>query len=154
MNNKTKNIGISILFIVLGAVLYHQSLGIKTLMSNDVGSAFFPKFVAISTMLIALVKLGLTIIDKNVETRKKSNADMAGGWMTIVLLGLYVVTFSRLGFIVSTAIYLFLQILVLKPKEKKNYHMMGAIAVVMPVVIYTLFVHIINMPLPRGIFGF
>lgn len=151
---KKKNLAISIVFLLFGAFVYYQSLGIKTLMSNDVGSAFFPKFIAISIIVIAVIKIILTLKDRSVIKRQESKTDLSGGWLTILLLGVYVIVFAEVGFLISTAVYLFLQILLLTPKDKRRYPLLAIISVATPIFIYTLFVYIIRMPLPKGIFGF
>lgn len=79
---------------------------------------------------------------------------MAGGLGAILLIGGYCLIFSSVGFIVSTAFYLFFQTLVLTPKEKRNWRMIILISLVAPIAIYALFVYAINTPLPKGIFGF
>lgn len=153
MSDKKKNILISILFIIFGAFVYVQSLEIDTVMQNDVGSAFFPKVVAVAIIGIGMLKLVLSF-KENDDKPKEESKSVAGGWLTILLLGVYVMIFNRIGFIISSAIYLFFQILVLAPKEKRNIPAFSITAAVTPVFIYAVFVYAINMPLPKGIFGF
>lgn len=155
MTQKKKDILVAVLFIALGAFIFMQSMGIEPLMNNDVGSGFFPKVVAIVIIAIATAKLIITLKDKDQDVvEKATEGDMFGGWVTVILIGLYVLVYQSIGFLISTAVYLFLQILVLCPKEKRNIPIFGLISVITPVFIYTMFVYFINMPLPKGIFGF
>ncbi len=155
MTQNKKDILVAVLFIALGAFIYIQSMGIEPLMNNDVGSGFFPKVVAIVIIAIAAAQLILTLKDKDQNVAgKTTDKDMAGGWITVVLIGLYVLVYQSVGFLISTAVYLFLQILVLCPEEKRNIPLFGFISIITPVFIYTMFVYLINMPLPKGIFGF
>lgn len=154
MTQKNKNILISILFIILGVFVYIESSKIKHVMRNDVGSAFFPKVVAAVTIVIAVVKLVLSLKEDKSETKSETKSDLAGGWITILLLGAYIMLFAPIGFIISTTIYLFLQMLVLCPKDRRKIPLLGLISVATPLFIYTLFVYAINMPLPKGLFGF
>jgi putative tricarboxylic transport membrane protein len=154
MTEKNKNILISILFIILGGFVYIESLNIKHMMHNDVGSAFFPKMVAAVTIVISGVKLAFSLKNGKDETKSKIKGDLAGGWITILLLSVYVLIFAPVGFIISTTVYLFLQMFVLCPKDKRKIPFLGIISVATPLFIYTLFVYVINMPLPKGIFGF
>ena len=62
--------------------------------------------------------------------------------------------FQPVGFIISTMVYLFLQILVLVPKEKRSWPLTVIISVVSPIAIYALFTYAISSPLPKGIWGF
>lgn len=156
MSQKKKDILVSVIFIALGVFMYIQSMNFKPLMKNDVGSGFFPKIVAIVIMTIATANLLLTFKNKDDDTKKSKakNSDLFGGWISVALIGLYVLVYNSVGFLISTAVYLFLQILVLCPKEKRNIPLFGTISVLTSVFIYTMFVYVINMPLPKGIFGF
>lgn len=153
MTNKKRNLVVSILFLAFGVFLLVQSMGVKHMMKNDVGSGFFPKVIAIAIIAVSLVRLVMTLKEEEKEA-KKSNSDPKGGWMTIVLVSLYVLAFNEVGFLIATVIYLFLQMLVLTPAEKRNIPLLAVISVAAPVFIYTLFVYVINTPLPKGIFGF
>jgi putative tricarboxylic transport membrane protein len=154
MDKKMRSFIISGMFILFGAFIYYQSLDIVKLMSNDAGSGFFPKFIAISITAIALLKIFFTFKDNKSENTQELKGDMAGGWLTIVLLAAYVFVYARVGFIISTAVYLFLQMLILAPNENRNIALFGIISASTPVIIYTLFVYLIKMPLPKGILGF
>lgn len=74
--------------------------------------------------------------------------------LTLLLLLLYVIAIGNLGFVITSMIYLFLQVLILSPEGKLNYIAATIIAVVCPIVIYLLFVYLLNVPLPRGIMPF
>ena len=153
MTDKKKNILVSGLFLVFGAFVFFESLGIKHMMKNDVGSAFFPRVISIAIMAVAAIRLVLALREKEGQA-KASKADMKGGWETILLVGAYVLAFNSVGFLISTAIYLFLQMLVLTPADKRSIPLLGAVSLITPVFIYVLFVYIIHTPLPKGIFGF
>lgn len=154
MTHKNRNILISVLFIILGVFVYMESTNIKHMMKNDVGSAFFPKIVAAITIVIAVVKLVLSLKEDKSESKSETKSDLSGGGITILLLSAYVLVFAPVGFIISTTIYLFLQMIVLCPKDKRRIPLLGIISVATPIFIYTLFVYAINMPLPKGLFGF
>lgn len=154
MTAKQNNLLVSVLFFLFGLFVFVESLGIKKLMQNDVGSAFFPKVIALAIMAMAAAKLILTLIQPEAGTKKASGSDLAGGWMTVMLLAAYVLVFQFVGFILSTAVYLFLQMLILAPAEKRKLPLFAIISVAAPIVIYGLFVYVINMPLPKGLLGF
>lgn len=154
MSSKKKNLIISALFLAFGAFLFVQSLGIKHMMKNDVGSAFFPKVIAVAIIGMATLRLVMALQEKDTGTTKKSSIDMKGGWLTILLVGLYVIAFQPVGFLISTAVYLFLQILVLTPADKRKIPVILAISVIASVFIWVLFNYAISSPLPKGIFYF
>ena len=153
MSNKEKNLVVSLVFMVFGIFLFVESMGIKHMMKNDVGSGFFPKVVAVAITGVSVIRLIMTLREPAGE-RKKSNSDLKGGWLTIVLIAAYVMAFQPVGFIISTMVYLFLQILVLVPKEKRSWPLTVIISVAAPIAIYALFTYAISSPLPKGIWGF
>lgn len=154
MTDKKKNILTSVLFLALGAFVFFEALGIKHVMKNDVGSAFFPKVISVAMMGVAVIRLVMALREPEGEKEAAKDSDAKGGWLTILLIMAYVLVFNSVGFLISTVVYLFLQMLVLTPAEKRKIPVLATISIVAPLVIYTLFVYAINTPLPKGIFGF
>lgn len=154
MTNKQRDIVCSVLFLVFGAFVFVQALPIKPVMGKDIGSGFMPKIIGASIIVIAAVKLVLTLISKASDAKASTDDDLKGGLWTIAALLAYVLLFDRLGFILSTALYLFVQILVLSNEQNRNLKLFAAISVVTPVAIYALFVYVIKMPLPAGLLNF
>ncbi|MEA5137451.1 MAG: tripartite tricarboxylate transporter TctB family protein [Candidatus Fimivivens sp.] len=154
MTNKQRDILCSVLFLVFGAFVFVQALPIKPVMGKDIGSGFMPKIIGASIIVIAAVKLVLTLISKASAAKASTDDDLKGGLWTIAALLAYVLLFDRLGFILSTALYLFVQILVLSNEQNRNLKLFVAISVVTPVAIYALFVYVIKMPLPAGLLNF
>ena len=154
MTNKQRDYACSVLFLIFGIFMFIQSLSIHSMMDKDVGSGFVPKIVAMAIIVISAIKLLLTFLSKKSEEAKKSDEDIMGGLLNIVLLAIYVVLFKPLGFILSTFIYLFFQITLLSTEKNRNLILFGIISVVAPVVIYALFVYVIKMPLPTGLLSF
>ena len=153
MTDKKKGIITSVLFLAFSIVMIIFAKDIKPMMENDLGSGFFPMVVGIAMCALSVLRLILALREKEKEA-KKSNDDLMGGLGTLVLIGGYCIAFNPVGFIISTIIYLFLQILLLTPKAKRNWLVISIISVVTPFAFYALFVYLINTPLPRGLFGF
>lgn len=155
MNNKTRDIICSIIFLLTGLFLFQQSLGIKSIMEKDLGSGFMPKVIAVSLTTIALLKLVLSIVKKDSENKSsKEDSDSMGGLLTIGALLFYVLTFEIIGFILSTALYLFFQITILNNQENRKLGLFLIISIGFSIAIYGLFVYLIDRPLPIGILGF
>lgn len=153
MSEKKKGIITSILFLAFSIVMIVFARQYKPMMKNDLGSGFFPMVVGIAMCALSVLRLILAIREKEGAV-KKSGDDLMGGLATIILIGGYCIAFNPVGFIISTAIYLFLQILILTPKEKRSWPITAAISLVAPFAFYALFVYLINTPLPKGLFGF
>ncbi len=153
MTDKKKGIITSVLFLAFSIVMIIFAKDIKPMMENDLGSGFFPMVVGIAMCGLSVLRLVLALREKEKES-KKSNDDLMGGLGTLILIGAYCIAFNPVGFIISTIVYLFLQILLLTPKAKRNWLVISIISLVTPFAFYALFVYLINTPLPRGLFGF
>lgn len=156
MTNKVRDITCSLIMFIFGMVMFIVALGIPHKIESDVGSGFVPKFVSICIMVVAVVQFILTLLDKKNNVKPKENLfeDMKGGIGTIVLMVLYMAIFESVGFIFSSILYLFLQILWLSDDTNRKPVLFAIIAVALPVAVSALFAFVIKMPLPRGIFGF
>lgn len=153
MSDKKKGIITSILFLAFSIVMIVFARGIKPMMKNDLGSGFFPMVVGIAMCALSVLRLVLAVREKE-GVVKKTGDDLMGGLATTILIGGYCIAFNPVGFIISTMIYLFFQILVLTPKEKRSWPVTIAISLIAPVAFYVLFVYAINTPLPKGLLSF
>ena len=156
MTNRQRDILCSVLFLIFGAVMLFLSFGIKHRIASDVGSAYVPKFVAICILVTAGAKLVLTVRDNSETARKKQGVafDMLGGGGTVVLMLAYMMALQPVGFILSSAVYLFLQIMLMSNQDNRKPVLFAVISAVLPVAVYALFNYVIKMPLPKGILGF
>ena len=73
---------------------------------------------------------------------------------TILLMLVYMIAFQPVGFVISSAVYLFVQMLLLSNEQNRKLPLFGAIAVLLPLAVDALFVFAIQMPLPKGLWGF
>lgn len=154
MTKKVKEILISVVFMLIGIFIYLQAMNIEPLMKNELGSGYFPKVVAGTMIVLSILNLFLNLKKTHIEDENNTKSDLFGGLSTIALIGIYSLLYQKVGFLIGTSLYLFLQILILAPKEKRNIMLFAIISVVFSVFVYYLFTRIINMPLPKGIFGF
>ena len=82
---------------------------------------------------------------------KASKGDLTAVLLTFVVIIGYVMVMPTLGFILSTVLYLFLQMLVLAPAEKRNYVLFAIVAVVFTALVFVAFRVGLQQLLPRGI---
>lgn len=156
MTNKQRDILCSVVFLLFGAGMLYMSTGIKKMIESDVGSGYVPAFIGICIMVVAGAKLILTLMDKSdaANKKEKNDFDLLGGVGTVAIMAFYVLTFDKLGFLLSSMIYLFVQITLMSNKENRKLGLFAVISVALPVVVYALFNYVIKMPLPKGILGF
>lgn len=156
MGTKQRNLTTSVIFLIFGAFMLVQSLAVKHKIASDVGSGYVPAFISVCLIVVAGAKLILTLTEKTktAAEKEKGDTDWKGGVGTILMMALYMFCFEPVGFILSSAVYLFAQITWFSNSENRNPILFAVIAVVLPVVIDALFVYAIKMPLPKGILGF
>jgi putative tricarboxylic transport membrane protein len=163
MITKQRDYLCALLFFVIGLIMFIEAKDIHpTITGNtlEVGSGYVPRVLALTMMGTAVVLVILTLIEQrkkrphSVVLEKKESRDFKGGILTIGLLILYALLFDPLGFLLSSAIYLFLQILVLSNKKNKNIVLFAIVSIITPVFIYSLFLYGFSLPLPYGILYF
>lgn len=148
--------------LILGMLELIFSMDIVVKAKNgDVGSAFMPRVVGSLMIILSLLYGYFTIrtIRKNrtagataeaEETEETENSKKV--YLTFVLLVCYVVALKPIGFLLSSIIYLLLQMNVMAENPKlKDRIFFGIIAIVAPIFVNTLFVNVFSMMLPQGI---
>lgn len=157
------------LFIGLALILFLGSMSITSRSaSGEIGSAFFPRFVAVMLLICSIFPLVKGIEryrhgekDDREAPYHPDDKDAIKGFnrltelhpkaLTIVLIFLYAVSMESIGFIISTAVYLFLQMIVLSKPSERNYIMFLILSVVVPVVMYFTFAKAFQTFLPAGL---
>jgi putative tricarboxylic transport membrane protein len=117
----------------------------------DLGNpAWIPRGVAAILFGAALLLLGKAISGRSLTLPGRlKGADRARVLWVAALTGAYVVIIERLGFMTTTAPYLFGFCLVL---GERRWTRLILFAVVVPVTTYLVFDRALNVPLPRGLF--
>ena len=154
MTEKKKNIICSALFFLFGAFLMYESLPIKPMVGKDLGSGY----VAVAIMVVAAIEMFVSLRDRTSEKEEKKESsdtsDTRGGLLTIALICAYVALYGELGFVISTALYLFLQMNIFSTKENRKIVLYAVVSIAATLIIYVVFNNIIGMQLPAGILDF
>lgn len=156
MTNKVRDVICSVIILAFGTMMIVLARDIPHKVAKDVGSAYVPTFIGICIVVVAIAKLILTLMNKKPAAMEKIkfDKDALGGFGTIALMVVYMLIFEPVGFIVSSALYLFVQMVILSNKQNRNPILFAVIAIALPVAVDALFVYAIHMPLPVGILGF
>lgn len=156
MTNKIRDVICSVIMLAFGTAMIVLARDIPHKVAKDVGSAYVPTFIGICIVAVSVAKLILTLLNKKpiANEKIKFDKDALGGFGTIGLMVVYMLIFEPVGFIVSSALYLFVQMILLSEKKNRNPVLFAVIAVALPVAVDALFVYAIHMPLPKGILGF
>jgi putative tricarboxylic transport membrane protein len=156
MTNKQRNLLTSVLFLAFGAFMFIQSQGVKHKIASDVGSGYVPAFIAGCMIVVSVAKLIITLTRKDPDADKKQKSDSStkGGVVTILIMLVYMLIFEKVGFIVSSIVFLFALMNWFANSKNRNIPLFAVISVIMPIAVSALFNFVIKMPLPKGIIGF
>ncbi len=156
-----------IFFLLFSIFLYVLSYAIKMTKADSLGPQFFPRLVALFMAILSIV----VIVNGYKGMKEEKNKEQSGSnqpskapekidklsllFSSILLIG-YALLIDTLGFMITSALYLFFQIYLISPPEllkKKNLVINGVISIVVPVALYFIFYRAFNIFLPTGIFG-
>jgi hypothetical protein len=163
-----KNIIAGAVLAVFSAVVLLLSLNIPTftgLGAAPLGSAFIPRLWGGSLGLLSLSLFFRGLRERTVYVRTgkvipisfklskfcQENREVI---LTFVIIAIYTALIGIVGFIIMSALYLFAQILILTPPDKRNFPVASIISIVTSVLLDFVFVSLLHVLLPRGIFGF
>ena len=117
----------------------------------DLGNpAWIPRAVATCLLGAALLLLGKALTGRSlILPERLEGADRSRVLWVAALTGLYVIFIERMGFIATTAPYLFGFCLAL---GERRWIRLILFSVAVPVATYLVFDQALNVPLPRGLF--
>ena len=142
-----------VVFFLLAVALYGGSYRIVVTTADAMGPQFFPRTVAVLMGLLSVIQIGAGL---KKEGQKQENERKKGLQMRGIMF-LYAVLVRTVGFMIMTAVYLMIQILLLLPDRQlrsvKGILITASVSVAVPVIIYHLFYRVFGIFLPAGIFG-
>lgn len=176
-----KNYGLiaAVVIILFSVYVYINTLTLTSTANAALGPAFMPKMVSVILFVLGWLNLFEELKKKkNGQTQGEDVPERVlareavpdGGPTTylarlrsllvtrvdvfsaILLLG-YVFSIKRLGFLIASAVYMLLQMLLLTVNTKRNYILLIALTIAVPSIIYFGFVKIFYLMLPPGILG-
>ncbi len=153
MCQKKEEIFISLFLIVFCSIAFWMTLQFAPPdQAFDVGAGFLPQVVLVCIGLLAAVKLIKSCAARETSQEASvNNPRLLRGVFTIMAVGGYCFSFKALGFILATIAYLFIQILIVTPSEKRSIVKAALTAVVTAFVVYALFVYGFSLRLPKGL---
>ena len=160
MISKYRDVICGAVIMLIAVILFIATFSIKSLLGMKPGPEFMPR---VASVLLFIVALGITveamgklkdyvpevIDDQEKAYRKAGNKKVI---LSAILIAFYVFSLDTLGFVISTMIYEFCQMIVLTPNDKKkNYVLFGIITVVSTVFFYVVFTQYLFLMLPQGL---
>ena len=153
---KYANLCAGILFLVFTAIYATQFSLIRITPVGVIDSRAYPRI-----LLVILTVLSLSLIWASIRELRKNKGqgsqtaveskDYRCVLITILLSAVYVAVLARLGFLIASALYIFLQTINLCPREKLRPIKFAIIAIVSSFLIYTFFRYGLTLILPGGL---
>lgn len=169
MTKYTKETIIGAVVAAFGAFMYAGSHNIKVmrLSKGAVSSAVMPRLCAgiLIFLGLAMIAANLYLYMKNrkpaaIRTQRPPPEKTGAGGSRqglarlggmVLLLFLYCLLFDKIGFIISSTLFLFLSILLLAPPPQRKWLPSVIAALIVPVAVYYLFAKAFYMLLPGGL---
>ena len=160
MLNKYKDVICGAVIMICAVILFIATFSIKSLLGMNPGPEFMPRVASILLFLVAtgIFVEGLQnarhhvaeeVSEEEAAYRKAGNRKVI---LSAILIGFYVFSLETLGFVISTLIYEFCQMIILTPLgKKKNYVLFAIITVVSTVFFYIVFTRFLYLMLPVGL---
>ncbi|MDR2819668.1 MAG: tripartite tricarboxylate transporter TctB family protein [Desulfovibrio sp.] len=146
---------IGLFFLLFTVVYIAQIPAIRMTRVSRIDSAMYPKMIAALLLCLSLAQIYVALkqlkLGGQAVREEQTKREYKGAARTLFLAVAYVVMMEDLGFLISSPIYIFLQILIMCPLEKVRYVQFGIIAIVASGIIYVIFRHGLNLMLPLGL---
>jgi len=150
---KTTEYIIDIILLFMGVGFWASSQSIAHGSAIGLGGEFMPK---VTSALWILTSIGLLINEYTTPDDKVKGitANVKGFVATFVLLFAYIFTLDILGFIISSILYMFIQMYIFVPdalRSKRNYILFAIVSIVTPIIVNEVFVEVFSLILPTGL---
>lgn len=155
---KLRDIIIGVVGFALSVFYLIYAMQIKTrpkLTPSYASARIMPTLLGVLLAILSLVLIAQGVKKKKLydggEVEKTDHADNIAVILTFSVIIGYIIVMPMLGFILSTAIYLFLQMLILAPPDKRNVPLFAIVAVGFTAIVFVAFRVGLQQLLPRGI---
>ncbi|MDU1911202.1 tripartite tricarboxylate transporter TctB family protein [Fusobacterium sp.] len=139
----------SVFLCIVSAFIFYSSTQFNMAFIGDsgLGPDFFPKIIAIILFILSGILFAGSI--KNKDKKSIYNSNMRYTFMVIFAFAIYIFLIDRIGYLISTIIFAFVIITILKSKSK----ILNIIfAIIFPAALYLLFTYAFKVSLPTGLF--
>ena len=174
LKNLTKDIRIGFFLFLTFGFMTIMAMQIKARLADGIVSAnFFPCLVGLSGMAFSLLLIVPGLMERSALRRKQAleastpetlakaaeDNEEPIRWgmilLSIFLMFVYLALMSTLGFILSSALYLFVQIIILFDKKTlKGTILIALLSISVPILLFLPFRYIFGLRLPLGIFQY
>lgn len=143
--------GIIGIVIAVGMFILSVQIGMKE--GDAIGAAFLPQIVAVIVFIFSAVLTWRGWIESKsyVEQIVAHQSNSKGVLLMSISCFLYAALLKPIGFIISSAVFLFTSLCLMTKKEETNYIRFVIVTVVAVASIYLVFTEFFGIRLPHGI---
>lgn len=140
--------------LIFSSILYLEAAGLPSSKWEPLGSGSFPQLVFGALAILALVSLIQKALAYGKRSQEGSTSLRSYRVVGLVfgLFALYLISLNILGFIISTAFFLYITIWLIGPRNEKALPMITGISFVFSVAMFYVFKNYLYVYLPLGIF--
>ena len=157
---KYGDIIVGVFFMLLSAAMLVMAKMLPKSTVMDIGPDFMPMCIGVMTFVLAAALVLLNIKNMKIyvaqaEAEGPEKADYKRVLTSFIIILVYVFVLKSVGFIISTLVYLPVQMFILAPEErrgKKNVYQLLLTDVLFTFVVFFLFRYGFKIVLPAGIF--
>lgn len=131
--------------------------------ATPLDSRFIPRLWGTALLILSIILIirGLRTRKNEIAAGKQNSIEILGILkekreviLSFAMLTVYIIMMEPVGFLISTALYIDIQTMILTPKEKRNFIKPLLVAILFACVIDSVFVQFLNVMLPAGLIGF
>lgn len=160
---KNKNIQSGIFLLFVSVIMFVATLSFKQLTSSQVGPAFMPQIISalIGLMSIAIIIEGYKKVKAGAEESAPEEGEDAEGQeknisyrpvvQSFTLMAVYVAVMPIVGFLITTIVYMFLQMMILSTKPERRWLLFAVVSIAATSIIYYMFRNVFYIMLPTGL---
>ncbi|MCY1152251.1 MAG: tripartite tricarboxylate transporter TctB family protein [Sphaerochaetaceae bacterium] len=148
MNEKKTDLIIGIISCILGIISYVLTLNFPTFGKSGVpGPEFFPRILAILFLIISVIQISKSFVEKNTKTQEIEKVDYIRMLILIALFAFYILFLDILGFFITTIIFLMILQKLVSVKFKTSIF----VTFIIIMIIFLIFDKLFCVSLPAGI---
>lgn len=147
-------IGIIFMILSIGYFILSKFLPASKLMK--IGPSFMPSVIACCIFILSILQIinGYKVLKINKEEKKEEfTPEYKRVLATIIAFAFYVLLLEPIGFLITTFIYLVIQMYILSTHEQRRPIIFILISLITTVVVYYGFKNGFSIMIPAGIFG-
>ena len=157
---KYGDIVVSVFYVILAAAIIVMAMMLPKSAVMDIGPDFMPLVIGSVTLILAIWLLVLSVKNfkanaKLAEMAEIEECDYKRVISSFIVILAYVMILKPIGFIISTILYLPIQMFILSPADErdgKSIVKLTLITVIFTMVVFFLFRYGFKIILPAGIF--